>query len=217
MIARGEANDLQQNWGEFTGSLTQCPTCSTHFPTGFTRCLSCHDRFDLGLNDVLVPDENADTPVGISLQGDNAAQGHASDVQDVSATGLTEKEIEEMAKAEHTKGCVGIHSAGSKAWNHIRGAHKWQFEDWPKMTKAKQEGFAKNGTSPLTRGADVVAPWGPQTDNPKVPDIGDIYFWAKKYREAGYDTVFRFYSGTSMFNESVVGWFPEFFIDLGTG
>ena len=28
----------------------------------------------------------------------------------------------------------------------------------------------------------------------------------KKYREAGYDTVFRFYSGTSMFNESVVGW-----------
>ena len=185
MIARGEANDIQQSWGEFTGSLTQCPTCSTHFPTGFTRCLSCHDRFDLGLNDVLVSDEKADTPVGISLQGDNASQGHASDVQDVSVTGFTEKEIEEMAKAEHTKGVVGIHSAGSKAWNHIRGAYKWQFEDWPKMTKAKQEGFAKNGTSPLTRGADVVAPWGPETDNPKVPDIGAIYFWAKKYREAG--------------------------------
>ena len=28
----------------------------------------------------------------------------------------------------------------------------------------------------------------------------------KKYREAGYFSVFSFYSGTSMFNESVVGW-----------
>ena len=28
----------------------------------------------------------------------------------------------------------------------------------------------------------------------------------KKYKEAGYDNVFRFFSGTSMFNESVVGW-----------
>ena len=28
----------------------------------------------------------------------------------------------------------------------------------------------------------------------------------KMYKEAGYDTVFRFYTGTSMFNDSVVGW-----------
>ena len=28
----------------------------------------------------------------------------------------------------------------------------------------------------------------------------------KKYKEAGYDTVIKFYSGTSMFNDSVVGW-----------
>ena len=28
----------------------------------------------------------------------------------------------------------------------------------------------------------------------------------KMYKEAGYDTIFKFYSGTSMFNESVVGW-----------
>ena len=28
----------------------------------------------------------------------------------------------------------------------------------------------------------------------------------KKYREAGYDSYLRFFAGTSMFNESVVGW-----------
>ena len=28
----------------------------------------------------------------------------------------------------------------------------------------------------------------------------------QKYKEAGYDAVFKFYSGTSMFNDSVVGW-----------
>ena len=28
----------------------------------------------------------------------------------------------------------------------------------------------------------------------------------KKYMDAGYDSSFRFFAGTSMFNESVVGW-----------
>ena len=28
----------------------------------------------------------------------------------------------------------------------------------------------------------------------------------EKYKKAGYDSIYRFFSGTSMFNESVVGW-----------
>ena len=28
----------------------------------------------------------------------------------------------------------------------------------------------------------------------------------KKYMDAGYGSIYRFFSGTSMFNESVVGW-----------
>ena len=31
-------------------------------------------------------------------------------------------------------------------------------------------------------------------------------FEDKKYQIAGYDSIYRFFSGTSMFNESIVGW-----------